>query len=68
MVATLGEMIKHCKAAYPFNIYCDDVDLCVFKQECDDARAKDHGRSIRALVHCCEFSSDLYTLLYMTEV
>ena len=42
MVATLGEMIKHCKAAYPFDIYCDDVDLCVFKQEralVDDARA-----------------------------
>ena len=52
-VATLGERVgsSAVKAATPSTFTATTLVV-------DEARAKDHGRSIRALVHCCELSSD----------
>ena len=50
--------------SYPLNIYCDNVKTFVQDRVLvDETRAKEHGRPIRALVHCCEFSRDSYAPL-----
>ena len=64
-------------AVTPLDIYINDVGLCVFVQDRGvEARAKEHSKPFRALVHCCECPSDschqcdrgLVTRMTRTEV
>ena len=46
----------------PLDVYINDVGLCVFAQDRalgGEARAKEHGKPFRALMHRCEYSSNL---------
>ena len=61
---SLGELITECcTAVTPLDIHINDVCLCVFAQDRAlgvEARTKEHGNPFRALVHCCECSSDSF--------